>query len=208
MLNGYKNNMERPKLNNISSAEEFKNWYWLKEELIAYCREVGIKTTGGKFEIAERIVNYLNTGDIQTHQKPDKSVKKPTSKFNWKNEPLTVDTVITDNYKNNSNVRRFFTEQVGAKFSFSIDLMQWMKDNVGKTLGDAVVEWHRLQEIKKNPNYQSVIPAHNQYNQYTRDFLADNPDKSIQDARKYWKLKRSKPGSLKYSKSDLLLTED
>ncbi|MEM7715028.1 MAG: DUF6434 domain-containing protein, partial [Cyanobacteria bacterium P01_A01_bin.68] len=136
--------MERPKLNNISSAEEFKNWYWLKEELIAYCREVGIKTTGGKFEIAERIINYLNTGETKTNQAQNKSIKKPTSKFNWKNEPLTVDTVITDNYKNNSNVRKFFIEQVGAKFSFSIDLMQWMKDNVGKTLGDAVLEWHRL----------------------------------------------------------------
>ncbi|MEO1183900.1 MAG: DUF6434 domain-containing protein [Cyanobacteria bacterium J06636_27] len=200
--------MKRPSLSNISSAEEFKNWYWLKEELISYCREVGIKTTGGKFEIAERIVNYLNTGETKTHQIQEKSIKKPTSNFDWKNEPLNVDTIITDNYKNNSNVRRFFTEQVGKKISFSIDLMQWMKDNVGKTLGDAVVEWHRLQEIKKNPNYQSVIPAHNQYNQYTRDFLADNPDKSIKDARKYWKLKRSIPGELKYSKSDLLLTED
>ncbi|AFY58637.1 hypothetical protein Riv7116_6290 [Rivularia sp. PCC 7116] len=200
--------MERPKLKNISSAEEFKNWYWLKEELIAYCREVGIKITGGKFEIAERIINYLNTGETETNKKPDKSIKKPNSKFDWKNEQLTVDTVITDNYKNNSNVRRFFTERVGAKFSFSIDLMQWMKDNVGKTLSDAVVEWHRLQELKKNPNYQSVIPAHNQYNQYIRDFLADNPDKSIKDARKYWKLKRLLPGDRQYSKSDLLLSED
>ncbi|BAY85917.1 hypothetical protein NIES267_54230 [Calothrix parasitica NIES-267] len=200
--------MERPKLKNISSAEEFKNWYWLKEELIAYCREVGIKTTGGKFEIAERIVNYLNTGETQINQAQNKSIQKPASNFDWKNEPLTADTVITDNYKNNSNVRQFFLQQVGAKFSFSIDLMQWMKDNVGKTLGDAVVEWHRLQEIKKNPNYQSVIPAHNQYNQYTRDFLADNPDKSIKDARKYWQLKRSIPGNLKYSKSDLLLNDD
>lgn len=200
--------MKRPKLQKISSAEEFKNWYWLKEELISYCREVGIKTTGAKFEIAERIINYLNTGETQTNQKPDKLIQKPTSKFDWKNEQLTVDTVITDNYKNNSNVRKFFLQQVGGKFSFSIDLMQWMKDNIGKTLGDAVVEWHRLQELKKNPNYQSVIPAHNQYNQYTRDFLTDNPDKSIEDARKYWKLKRSKPGTLKYSKADLLLTED
>lgn len=198
--------MERPELKNISSAEEFKKWYWLKQELIVYCREVGIKTTGGKFEIAERIVNYLNTGEI--HPVKDKSIQKPTSKFDWKNEKLTLDTVITDNYKNNANVRKFFIEQVGSQFSFSIDLMQWMKDNVGKNLRDAVAQWHRLQDLKKNPNYQSVIPAHNQYNQYTRDFLADNPDKTIKDARKYWKLKRSKPGEIKYSKSDLLLTED
>ena len=198
--------MERPKLTNISSVEEFKNWYWLKEELIAYCRQVGIKTTGGKFEIADRIVNYLNTGEI--HLVKDKSIKKPLSKFDWKNEILTLDTVITDNYKNNSNVRKFFIAQVGSQFNFSIDLMKWMKNNIGKTLKDAIAEWYRLQEFKKDPNYQSVIPAHNQYNQYTRDFLADNPDKSIKDARKYWKLKRSKPGELKYSKSDLLLAED
>ena len=155
--------MERPELKNISSAEEFKQWYWLKEELVTYCREMGIKTTGGKLEIAERIINYQNNGKVI--QVEEKSIQKPTSKFDWKNEQLTLDTVITDNYKNNSNVRKFFIEQVGKQFSFSIDLMQWMKKNVGKTLKDAVTEWKRLQELKKDPNYQSVIPSHNQYNQ-------------------------------------------
>jgi hypothetical protein len=36
-----------------------------------------------------------------------------------------------------------------------------------------------------------------------RDFLKDNPNKTRNDAIKYWKIKKSKPGDNKYSKHDL-----
>lgn len=84
--------------------------------------------------------------------------------------------------------------------------MNWMKENAGKTLKDAVTEWERLEELKKGGNHKSEIPEGNQYNKYMRDFFADNPDKTIADARLCWKLKRALPlGRHVYERSDLSL---
>lgn len=193
--------MKRPLLTDIESAEEFRKWYWLKEELVAYCKSVGISYVGGKFEIQDRIVHLLEYGHIS------RPISKPkiavVSKFDWSKEILSLDTVITDSYKNSQNVRLFFEKQVGHQFHFSIDLMKFMKSNSGKMLKDAVAEWHRLHDLKKDKNYKTEIPSHNQYNQYMRSFLADNPDKTRADAMKYWKLKKALPDGAKYEKSDL-----
>jgi SAP domain-containing new25 len=51
----------------------------LKEELVSYCQVKGIKTTGGKFEIADRIVHYLKTGEPSP--KKEQLSKKVTSTF-------------------------------------------------------------------------------------------------------------------------------
>ncbi len=47
----------RPNLNKEISVKDFKDFYWLKEELLAFSRTEGLKTTGGKIEISERIIN-------------------------------------------------------------------------------------------------------------------------------------------------------
>ena len=44
-----------------------------------------------------------------------------------------------------------------------------------------------------------------QYNQYIRDFFENNKDKSLDDAIKCWKYKKSLRGHNKYEKSDLVV---
>lgn len=195
--------MKRPDLIDIKTAEELRQWYWLKQELVDYCKLIKINYSGSKAEITDRIAEILETGIIQekkTNKKP-----KPTSRFNWAKEVLTPNTIITDSYKNGQNTRRFFQDQIGPNFKFNIDFMAWIKANYGKTLKDAVEQWQLLEDRKKDKNFKTTIPTSNQYNQYMRDFFADNPNKTIKDARKYWALKRSLPGSNKYEKSDLKL---
>jgi SAP domain-containing new25 len=46
--------MQRPELNNALSAQEFARWYWLKEELLMFCRTAGLSAVGLKPEIANR----------------------------------------------------------------------------------------------------------------------------------------------------------
>lgn len=53
---------ERPELNEVRTSAEFRAFYYLKEELTAFCRERGIPSSGGKPEIAARIAHYLDTG--------------------------------------------------------------------------------------------------------------------------------------------------
>lgn len=196
--------MNRPQLTDIQSATEFRKWYWLKEELVAFCKLMGISYAGSKFEIQDRIADVLENGQTS----PQKAKAKITSKFDWHKDPLSLETKITDSYKNSQNVRRFFQHHVGKSFHFSIDLMKFMKENVGKTLQDGIDEWHRINQLQKEKNYKTKIPAHNQYNQYMRDFLADNPDKTRQEAMQCWKLKKALPHGAKYEKSDLELSKD
>jgi len=50
---------------NQNILNEFTNLlkdYYLKEELIDFCRKNDLQITGGKLELTERITNFLNTG--------------------------------------------------------------------------------------------------------------------------------------------------
>ncbi len=195
--------MDKPILNKEISLEGFNDFYWLKKELVHFCRTIGISSTGGKIEISNRIRTYLSTGKIV---KQAKNTHKITSKFDWANEVLTKNTLITDSYKNGENVRNFFIQEIGSHFKFNVIFMKWMKENVGKTLNDAIIEWKRIETLKKDRNYVSEIKPQFEYNKYMRAFLKDNPNLSSKDAMKFWKLKSSKRGSNEYNKKDLELT--
>ena len=92
---------------------------------------------------------------------------------------------------------------VGQSFRFNIGFMDWMKHNNGKTLGNAVAAWRQLEERKKDKDFETEIPPHNEYNQYMRDFFVDNPNGKMVEARACWQKKRSLPESNEYEPSDL-----
>jgi Domain of unknown function (DUF6434)/SAP domain-containing new25 len=195
----------RPDIFTIQTGKELKRWYWLKEELVNYCKVAKLNYAGAKFEILNRIANKLDGRAVKlaTTLKNSKTI---ISSFNWSKEPLTLETKITDSYRNGPHVRKFFVEQCGAGFHFNIPFMKWMKENAGKNLKSAVKEWNRLQTLKKSKDFKSSIPAGNQYNQYLRDFFKDNPERKINDARLCWKMKRQLPLELhRYERSDLEL---
>ena len=54
---------ERPNLDNNIGSKEFREYYYLKEELIDFCRKNNLQTTGGKIELTERIAHFLETGE-------------------------------------------------------------------------------------------------------------------------------------------------
>lgn len=189
----------RPKLNTKISIQDFKDFYWYKEELIDFCRSENLDKRGGKIELAKRIENFLQTGE----RLPFQEKKSKTSRFDWNTEKLTIETEITDNYKNTENVREFFKNQIGDKFKFNVKFMNWMKTAQGKNLGDAVELWISITEEMRTDKTEKTIAPQFEYNTYIRDFLKDNPSKSLQDAINYWKIKKSKPGDNKYTKSDL-----
>jgi hypothetical protein len=199
--------MARPDINEIETGEELKRWYWLKQELVDYCKRTPINYVGAKFDILDRIANILDKRitNPENRSRPTKA----TSYFVWSKSLLTLQTVITDSYTNGSNTREFFKKHCGQKFHFSITFMDFMKKNCGKTLQDAVNEWNRLNEQHKGKQFKSEIPSGNQYNKYIRDFFADNPKMTIEQARYFWKLKRSLPlGRHIYEKSDLKLIDE
>jgi len=196
---------KRPNLNKHISPKDFREFYWLKEELIKFCRAEGLKTSGSKIEITKRIDKFLQTGDrqqIKINSKP-----KSKSKFDWKNEKLSLETEITDNYKNTENARKFFEQHIGTHFKFNVKFMNWMKSNTGKTLEAAIEEWKKIRTEKKNDTQPKEIAPQFEYNRYLRDFLADNPKSSREVGIKLWKIKKSKRGDNIYKKDDLKLID-
>lgn len=51
-----------PRLSTELNTETFRQYYYLKEELVCFCRDNGLQTTGSKAELTERIATYLSTG--------------------------------------------------------------------------------------------------------------------------------------------------
>ncbi|RED11034.1 DUF6434 domain-containing protein [Pontivivens insulae] len=192
---------KRPEIATITSGAELKRWYWLKEELVLHARALSLATAGGKFELLDRIAHFLDTGERLKAAR-----RKARSDFDWHGATLSDETVITDSYRNSQNVRRYFKSRCGDSFKFNTAFMAWMKDNAGKTLADAVIEYERLQVEARAPQFESRIADHNQFNQYTRDFLADNSHLGMPEVRKFWALKRALPsedGRHVYEPSDL-----
>ena len=58
-------NKKRPNLDKEINIKDFKDYYWLKSELMKFCREIGISNSGGKIEIANRISEYLKQEKLQ-----------------------------------------------------------------------------------------------------------------------------------------------
>ena len=189
----------RPNLNKEISINDFKDYYWLKSELMIFCRGIGISSSGGKIEIASRISEYLETGKI-TKKATTKKTKLPKA-----TQPITNETVIGIEYRTYKEKKEFLKSVIGNQFHFTIHLLDYFKKNTGKqTYGDLVKEWYQEQELKKDPNFVKEIAPQFEYNTYIRDFMKDNPNKTRNDAIKYWKIKKSKSGNNKYSKKDLI----
>ncbi len=182
------------------TVQDFKDFYWLKEELIKFCRQNDISYAGGKIEISNRIIEYLETGKvIKTKVIKKKKLPQPT-------RPLTLETVIGVDYRSYREKKRFLQSVIGKQFHFTIHLLDFFKKNAGqKTYGDLVDEWYKEQELKNDPNFVKQIAPQFEYSQYIRNFTKANPNLTRKDAIKYWKIKKSLPGDNKYSDDDLRL---
>ncbi len=201
--------MDRPAIDTIRSGEELKRWYWLKSEVVAFAKEKGLPYGGAKFEIIERIAVSIDGTNLPEPQAKVRSNSKRSKTSGtvdatpWHRRLLTLETVIDDKYTNGPATRRFFVEHCGPTFRFTIAFMAWMRNNCGRTLNDAIVEWERQREERADPGFQSAIPESNQYNRYLREFFADNPNATMQQARAAWKRKRSLPGPHRYAPEDM-----
>lgn len=55
----------RPELNKKPDAATFRSFYYLKRELIDFCKENGLPASGSKAELTDRITYFLNTGKVR-----------------------------------------------------------------------------------------------------------------------------------------------
>lgn len=185
--------IERPILNTKLDSKTFRSYYYLKEELVEFCRDNGIPTSGPKIELTDRITYFLDTG----------LVKKVTKNKNKTIDVgrITEDTIIEQNMVCSEKHRAFFKEKIGKTFSFNVQFQKWLKANAGKTYGAAIEAYYMILEEKKKG--KTKIDRQFEYNTYIRDFFEANNGRSLDDAIKCWKYKKSLPGHNRYEDSDL-----
>lgn len=196
------NTNTRPQLTKDLKSEDFKEYYFLKKELKDFCKKEGLKVSGSKNQLEERIIYYLDTGKSLDNSKSIKNknnYSKSNSNKATTSEEITLDSILGENFKCSEDKREFFEKEIGERFKFKVKFQKWLKTNPDNTYQDAINAYHELQ----NSNEKTKIDKQFQYNQYIRDFFDDNDDKTLNNAIKCWKYKKSIKGHNKYEKSDL-----
>ncbi len=185
---------ERPALSLKLKSKDFLEYYYLKEELVLFCRENGLPITGGKQELTKRIACFLDTGEIRKAAVRSSDTRKKIT-------AITSDSIIEENIVCSEIHRAFFKSEIGDSFSFNVAFQKWLKSNAGKTYGDAIDAYYEIKRSKKQG--QTVIGKQFEYNTYIRDFFEDNKGSSLDEAIKCWKYKKSLKGHNRYERSDL-----
>lgn len=186
---------ERPILNRNIDRITFCNYYYLKKELVDFCKQEGLQTTGGKEDLNNRIACYLETGEkIKTPSKSKSKIKN--------NEIITEDILIEPSFVCSEKHRTFFKQAIGKNFSFNVAFQKWLKENTGKMYKDAITAYYQILTEKKENI--TVIGKQFEYNTYIRLFFANNSGKVLKDAIKCWKYKKTLQGHNCYENSDLV----
>ena len=188
---------KRPVLDRNLDSKTFRDFYYLKEELVEFCRGVGLPVFGSKVEITDRIAHFLDTGKILSVS----TVKKKVTVVSNINE----DTKIEADFICSERHREFFKEHIGSSFSFNVAFQKWLKVNTGKNYKEAITAYYQILEDKKKG--KTKIDKQFEYNTYIRDFFADNQGKSLEQAIKCWKYKKQLQGHNCYESSDLVAIE-
>lgn len=81
---------DRPVLDRNLDSKTFRDFYYLKEELVDFCRKNHLPVSGGKLEISDRVAYFLDTGKVM----PAKALKRSMAKIS----DITEDTKIEANF--------------------------------------------------------------------------------------------------------------
>ena len=190
----------RPPLDRNLDSRTFREYYWLKEELAAFCRAHHLPVSGGKQELADRIAVFLDTGEVRPAAAGRTgSRRRPVS-------AVSGSDIIEEPFVCTESHRAFFKERIGPSFSFIVPFQKWLKSAAGKTYDDAVAAYDEILRAKKKG--QTAIGQQFEYNAYIRDFFRDNAGKSLKDAIRCWKHRKSQPGHNRYDPSDLSALEE
>jgi len=94
--------MNRPMLTPALSPDDFRAWYWLKNELQNFCSEDDLPTTGNKEELSLRVQAHLSGVLLQNTPKTSRSARGSPMP-----QELSQDTVIGSGWRLNYSVRSF-----------------------------------------------------------------------------------------------------
>lgn len=165
--------MTRPPLTPDLLASDFLSFYWLKQELLDFCRAEALSTQGSKGDLTERIATFLTTGE-----RPAPPPKRPRA------APmpvtLTRDSVIGPGWRCSEPLRAFFRSEIGPHFHFDQRMRDFIAQEVGKTLQEAIEMWEQ-----PRPTTSPIAPQF-EYNRHMRAFYERHPNATRAEAIQVW----------------------
>ena len=108
---------------------------------------------------------------------------------------ISFDDIIQQDVVCSQELRAFFVEHLGKGFHFKAEFQDWLHNNAGKSFREAVEAYHSIEHSKE-------IKPQFEYNQYIRDFFADNKGATLNDAIRCWHWKKIQPGAHRYETTD------
>lgn len=172
---------DRPQLVADMDPSEFRRWYWLHSELIDFARRLGVRTSGSKSALQERIAGFL------AGEATEASTGRSTHAAAQLVGPLGAETVIPPGQRCSQVVREWFVEHAGPSFRFSAVLRNFFATADGTTtLGDALVAWR--DDVGERP-----IDEQFEYNRFTRRWWAEHAEGSRHDLLDDWRSYRATP---------------
>ena len=169
----------RPPIESIDSEDELRRWYWLRSELAQLARVLGVSTAGTKLELTERLADTLGGRPTKA---PTRHVAGPQLAG-----PLDGATVIPEGQRCTQQLRAYFTAAVGPGFRFDAPMREFISAG-GATLDQAVEHWHLTRE--RGP---ADIAPQFEYNRFTREWRASNPDGDREALLAAWWEQRNAP---------------
>ncbi len=171
----------RPELTPDLSGDELLRWYWLKTELAALARTLGISASGSKEVLTRRLVAALD-GDVFTEPTP-----RNTAGGAQLSDPVDASSIIPRGQRCSQVVRRWFVQQVGASFHFDATMREFFAQGDGtRTLQDALDHYSVTRDSQ-----QTEIDPQFEYNRFTRKWHTDHPETTREDLLAAWQLYRS-----------------
>lgn len=171
----------RPPLDEHLSGPELLRWYWLRSELTAFARSLGVTTREGKQELTARLVAHL---DHLTPPPPPRRPPQPSALP----EPLTDATLIPAGQRCTQQLRRYLTAAIGPSFFFDAAMRDFITHGANRTLGDAAAHWYAT---RSHPAPE--IGSQFELNRFVRAWHRRHPEASRAQALTAWRIHRGLP---------------
>ena len=172
--------MDRPRLTRSLPAAEFAAWYWLKQELAAFCRRAGLATGGSKLELAERITAYL-LGELPVRRaaRRGKAGRMPAE--------FAPGTVIGAGWRCNPALGAYLRGVCGEGFRFNAAMREFIHTGAGRTLAEAALCY----QVSVRPGApKTEIAPQLEYNRHFREYFREHPGATRERAIEAWWVRR------------------
>lgn len=174
---------QRPRLSPVLTGSELLRWYWLKDELTDFACTLGVRSTGSKELLTQRLAAAL---DGRPFTEP---AAKRAAGGKQLSGALTASTVIPKGQRCSQVVRAWFIDQVGSSFGFDSQMREFFANADGtQTLQDAYNHYLDTRE-----QGQKSIDSQFEYNRFTRAWYTEHPEGSREELIEAWHDYRSRP---------------